>query len=80
MMGEIRRSSEPSPLVANDHTTTTTPIAAAPMMRRVSAGGDNRSVRSDRCFGKVAGTDPTVRGLSLCTPSAVPPLPPRDTP
>src|SRR5213593_3663382 len=47
MMGEMKRSSDPRPLVASHQSSTTTPIAPMPTSRRVIGGGESRSVRSD---------------------------------
>ena len=49
MTGETSRSSGDAPIVASHQTSSTAPIAPAPTSRRVSGGGENRSVRSGGC-------------------------------
>ncbi len=49
MTGEISRSSDPRPDVANHQISTMTPIAATPTRRRVIGGGAARMSSSDGC-------------------------------
>src|SRR4029077_5921006 len=45
-IGEMNRSSDPSPLVASHQTTTTSATAPAPTSRSCGGGGASRSVKS----------------------------------
>ena len=47
MTGEMKRSSDPRPLVASHQRRTIAPMAPAPRRRPVNGGGDRRSVRTD---------------------------------
>ncbi len=53
MTGEMNRSSEPMPEVANHHTATISATAPTPTRRRVIGGGGRRSANSERCDGPV---------------------------
>src|SRR5262249_8893095 len=51
MIGEMKRSSEPSPLVASHHARISRPTAAAPTRWRVTRGGASRRGKRGRFAG-----------------------------